>query len=799
MATTHLSRGTGSSVSFMESLETRRLLASIAGAVWNDVNSSKTYDNGEPLLAGWTVYLDANKNRQFDADEVSTVSDAKGAYKFDGLAAGTYTVAEVLQPGYGQTFPGRAGVSQSNFKIDVIFKGDLTPTQQAVFSQAAAKWQSIIVGDLPDVMTDIGLVDDVAIDATGKTIDGVDGILGQAAPTQLRDSTFLPARGEMEFDTADLAALEADGSLYSVIVHEMGHVLGFGTIWGQTGNLVGRGAPDPKFVGAAATAEYNKIFGLNAAAVPVEAGGDPGTAYSHWPEESFGDELMTGYISGASQPLSRITAAQFQDLGYTVNLDGADPYSPFGAGVRSSAVKRPSSRVLDITPTILPASALVPSALITNLPYAHTITVTDKKNAPGLLFGNRVNADPTIGMLQASPADVVMGNNVTLRAMAVSDAENDGIYQVKFYRESNGIAGLQSGDTYIATDTNFLKGGWRVDAPTAGVVEGVTVFYARAYDELGGSSVKKAAARLFEPQPAPSAPSITVASALDSTSIRVSWTDNSNNETGFEVQRSTNPGFTGKLFKYAAEENVTTLDIKGLNPGGLYFYRVRAINTGGVSGFSSPASGRTQTTGEVIVDNAFNAASVLLKGAWAKDSATSGYFRNNYLQDGNSGKTKTKGKAAIYMLDVPVEGEYYVYGRWTRNTGNAAAVPYYITSSVEGEAKVVSVDQSTRGGGWVLLGTYEFGTKGENSVTISTQGTSGIVVADSIRLLPTTQTVDTLQAYYGTGGVTASSLEAPVPAVTSSASVSSDVLTTRDVYAGLRSKTFAEDRADLLD
>ena len=43
------------------------------------------------------------------------------------------------------------------------------------------------------------------------------------------------------FDTADLASLESDGRLLGVILHEMGHVLGIGTIWETFGLLFGAG------------------------------------------------------------------------------------------------------------------------------------------------------------------------------------------------------------------------------------------------------------------------------------------------------------------------------------------------------------------------------------------------------------------------------------------------------------------------------------------------------------------------------------------------------------------------------
>ena len=49
----------------------------------------------------------------------------------------------------------------------------------------------------------------------------------------------------MSFDTADLASMEADGTLVDVITHEMGHVIGIGTIWEDKGLLVGKGTHEP--------------------------------------------------------------------------------------------------------------------------------------------------------------------------------------------------------------------------------------------------------------------------------------------------------------------------------------------------------------------------------------------------------------------------------------------------------------------------------------------------------------------------------------------------------------------------
>ena len=301
----------------------------IQGRSWHDGNGDGVVDPGEEGLEGWTIYLDINDNRQLDAGEPTTITDENGDYTFTDVPAGEYAVAQVLPPGWGQTSPTPDSPSPTGeFQIDVIFGGGLTASQESIFADAADRWAEIITGDIPDVNTDIGLVDDVAIDASGVFIDGAGGILGQAGPTWLRSGSYLPARGLMQFDSADLAAMESNGTLLHVILHEMGHVLGLGTIWDDLGLVVGLGGTSPQFVGPQATAEYNSIFGLSSPSVPVENNGGPGTAGSHWEESVFDNELMTGYINGSVIPLSRVTAGQFADLGYQVNLDAADAFSP---------------------------------------------------------------------------------------------------------------------------------------------------------------------------------------------------------------------------------------------------------------------------------------------------------------------------------------------------------------------------------------------------------------------------------------------------------------------------------------
>ena len=221
-----------------------------------------------------------------------------------------------------------SATQRSEFQVQVRILGGLSPAQQAAFAEAAARWSEVITGDLPPVMLEGEQIDDVLIEAQGVPIDGPGGILGQAGPQFIRPASNLPIKGIMSFDTADLDRMESDGSLKDVILHEMAHVLGFGTLWSRMGLIVGEGSVNPTFVGANAMREYAELTGrTEPTPVPVANTGGAGTRDGHWREAVFGDELLTGFLSGAVRPLSRMSIGSFEDMGYVVNYDAADPYT----------------------------------------------------------------------------------------------------------------------------------------------------------------------------------------------------------------------------------------------------------------------------------------------------------------------------------------------------------------------------------------------------------------------------------------------------------------------------------------
>lgn len=77
----------------------------IMGTVFEDSNSNGQVETGEPALAGWQIYIDANNNNILDPGEQVVATDSLGHYTLSGLAAGTYVVREVQPGGWASTVP----------------------------------------------------------------------------------------------------------------------------------------------------------------------------------------------------------------------------------------------------------------------------------------------------------------------------------------------------------------------------------------------------------------------------------------------------------------------------------------------------------------------------------------------------------------------------------------------------------------------------------------------------------------------------------------------------------------------
>ncbi|KLU06661.1 zinc metalloendopeptidase [Rhodopirellula islandica] len=260
-------------------------------------------------------------------------------------------------------FPCRA---EASLTLHVNYSGDAQ--LETAFQTAANTWQGLLTGYQDGFIeyrtggssaTTGQVLSDIYIDAATSSIDGVGGTLGSAGWNQVaRDASdyWLATDGQMTFDEEDLFSLSGD-QLNSLILHEMGHVLGLGTLWTQNDLVSGS-----EFIGVEATAVWQSEFGQTGTP-DIETEGGAGTAGGHWNEnlngsgltgitDSLGrdmrDELMTGWLNPNSF-LSELTLASFRDIGFTTANATAVPepgslvlLSALGivVGIRRRAVQR---------------------------------------------------------------------------------------------------------------------------------------------------------------------------------------------------------------------------------------------------------------------------------------------------------------------------------------------------------------------------------------------------------------------------------------------------------------------------
>ena len=228
---------------------------------------------------------------------------------------------------------GNPNVADANeFNIHIDFGGSWTAQEQAIVTWATDLWSQIITADVRDD-TDLNgnPVDDVAISMNIGRIDGsgnplTGDVLAQTQIIAVRDpgsiDQWLPVTSSITLDSTDLKNSINQGwsgTWDTIIMHEMGHALGFaGIVFDNLGLVDSFG----NFTGANAVAAY----GTGATAVPLEQDGGSGTAGSHWDEVTFApdgvqmsNELMTGYVAPNEQTyLSDTTVGALADLGYGV-------------------------------------------------------------------------------------------------------------------------------------------------------------------------------------------------------------------------------------------------------------------------------------------------------------------------------------------------------------------------------------------------------------------------------------------------------------------------------------------------
>ena len=233
---------------------------------------------------------------------------------------------------------------ESPFDIELVFLDDFTELEQELWHLIAKRWEAVIQMELPDyelshafsasfaerlVEVPAGeYIDDLRIYVTKFDPDEYERAYGRrpggvASPLLLRSSS-LPIIGHVGINReSSTRFIDAWGTGR----HEIGHVLGIGSIWFDSGMLPDLGTVrDPHFAGPQAIAAFDQAGGTNyqGAKIPTELG-------RHWHGGVMSGELMSTTSNGFRE-LSAITLGALSDLGYTVDFSAADPYELYTGG-----------------------------------------------------------------------------------------------------------------------------------------------------------------------------------------------------------------------------------------------------------------------------------------------------------------------------------------------------------------------------------------------------------------------------------------------------------------------------------
>lgn len=344
--------------------------SALAGSTVSPI-SIKVADQFGNGVAARPVTITVAEGGGFVGPQTGT-TDANGQFAGINWTLGKSALPQTLSVASGSIVGSATATVASSYVLDVrYFSGDPSFAVRTAFENAAGRLKGAIVGTLgivPFVNVPLGdpaapntncgvtgvtlneEVRDVIIYAAIRPIDGPGKILGSAGPCLVRSTSRLTIIGVMQFDSDDLQTLATSGRLEAVILHEMAHVLGFGTLWDEkTPTLItGSGGGDPRFTGGKALSECLAAGGttLCSGGVAVENCTEipncgAGTQDSHWREGNgtiagFRTEMMTGFLSaGILNPFSNMSIQSLGDLGYTVNGLAADPYSVPSPSIQS--------------------------------------------------------------------------------------------------------------------------------------------------------------------------------------------------------------------------------------------------------------------------------------------------------------------------------------------------------------------------------------------------------------------------------------------------------------------------------
>ena len=234
--------------------------------------------------------------------------------------------------------------------FDITLKGvDALPIQgwqRLAIEQAAKQWEQVIVEGFPDLsaVPDVGNLDDFLIEFeyhlhqpdNKKMGDQEFVTFAGSTPTQYRgyERGLVPFRGKIVIYPALVDAPSLTNAEWqSVIMHEIGHVLGFSNRSGSSDGFKGLSTMKNingkmHFTGPLAAEAYQEIlFRHGIKNVSPDMLVPLANDHNHWDQEALKWDIMSPiHVRGAV--LTAVTIQAMADMGYTVDVDQAKSPSP---------------------------------------------------------------------------------------------------------------------------------------------------------------------------------------------------------------------------------------------------------------------------------------------------------------------------------------------------------------------------------------------------------------------------------------------------------------------------------------
>ena len=222
----------------------------------------------------------------------------------------------------------------------------------------------------------------------------------------------------------------------------------------------------------------------------------------------------------------------------------------------------------------------------------------------------------------------------------------------------------------------------------------------------------------YEDDGLPLAPTNLAANPNSKTQVSLNWSDNSSDETGFEVRRATAQNGTYNLVTTVAA-NATSYTDQGLNSNATYYYKVRAVNAAGESDYSNVAQ---VSTFQYTVSLNFN---------WNNPQGAPWNNTNVNPQQGDQFLNLKDDSGANRGIDVTVVEPFDGENPFGMNTGNNSGVvpdnvmrsTYWLDFGNSAQLKVSDLDQS-KGYNFVFFASRNGGGNRTTEYTIGDQTVS---------------------------------------------------------------------------